>query len=298
MPAIRLTDLEMIARKHGLPPPASLPLPWTGATSRVYPCGDVLVKVACDLPGAAAAVMTDARMTTFVRRLGVRAPELVVFDDDRDIVPVPFAAFRRVRESAPIQVLTGPRRRVTAAWEAVGRDLARVHGVAAGTPVPITLRTFRQSAEVDPRPWVDELRQRETLGPEDAGWLRLLLERLAPAALANVPLRLCHGDVNASNVLVAAPAGTFRALIDWAGAGWLDPAWDFAGVPLDVVPHLLAGHRSVAPLPGDRSAEARILWCQAQTRLHAVRARDDAAARTQIRRDLAQLRSFATAAGL
>lgn len=291
---IDIAQLTAIAASHGLPAPAAVPEPWTGAASRVYPLGDVVVKIPFDRPDAIAAVETDAAMATFARTIGAGAVELIALDDSRVDVPVPFAIFHRVRGAIPLD----PARRDAAsenAWREVGRQLARVHAVAERGAVPIALREFRQSPEVDPRPWVDELRDRQSLSGPDAAWLRALLDQLAPAALADVPPALCHGDVNAANVLVDAETGRFRALIDWAGAGWLDPVWDFAGVPLDVVPWLLAGHRGVAPLPDDATAEARILWCQVQTRLYGARS---TLADTSIPVDVAQIRRFAPATGL
>ncbi len=162
----------------------------------------------------------------------------------------------------------------------------------------MTLREFRQSPQVDPRPWVDELRDRGILAHADAAWLHDLLERLATATLADAPLCLCHGDVNASNVMVDARTGEYRALVDWAGAGWLDPVWDFAGVALDVVPSMLAGRRSAAPLPEDGTAEVRILWCQIQTRLYvALGMVDEPAAISRIASSLTQVRGYASSLG-
>lgn len=284
-------QLAAIAAMHGLPAPQSVPEPWTGAASDVYPLGDVVVKIPFDRPDTIVAVEIDAAMNSYARSLGVAAPELLAFDDSRQAVPVPLAIFRRV-EGAPLD----PARRDDAArgaWEEAGRQLARVHAVTDRDDVPIALREFRQSPEVDPRPWVDDLAGAGRLSGDDAGWLRALLDRLAPAALAAVPVVLCHGDANAANVLVDAETGEFRALIDWAGAGWLDPVWDFAGVPLDVVPWMLAGHREVAPLPLDDTAEARILWCQVQTRLYAARSAPEGDARV----DVAQICRFARAMG-
>jgi hypothetical protein len=223
MVAICLTDLETIARKRGYPPPVSMPMPWSGASSQVVPCGDVAVKVACDLPEAVHTVTTDARMSPFARDLGVRSPEFVAFDDARDSRPVPFVVFRRVRWSTPIQQGTDQQRAVTGAE----RDRVPVYGIVLGTTAPVSLRTLRQFAEVDPRPW------------------------------------------------------------------------DVAGVPLDVVPRLLAGHRSVAPLPGDGSVEAPPPWCQIQSRLHAARSPGgEAEARGQLDRHLAQLRALVAEAEL
>lgn len=134
------------------------------------------------------------------------------------------------------------------------------------------MRSFRQSPETDPRPWVAELGDRGMLSTRQSRWFERVLFELAPAALAEVPQCFCHGDVNAANALVGPGSGGFLGLIDWAGAGWLDPAWDFAGVPLRVVPAMLAGHREVAPMAHDATAEERILWCQLQFTLYVLRA--------------------------
>jgi Ser/Thr protein kinase RdoA (MazF antagonist) len=290
---ITLDTLAAIAARHGLPIPSAIPEPWIGATSHTYPLGDVVVKVPFDRPDATAAVEIDAEMARFARSLGVAVPELVALDRSRKTVTVPVAIFQRI-QGVP---LDRSRRddASRAAWEEVGRQLARVHIVTDRDAVPIALREFRQSPEIDPRPWVDELHERGALSQADAVWLRALLRSISPAALANVSLALCHGDVNVANVLVDAETGRFRALIDWAGAGWLDPVWDFAGVPLDVVPWLLGGHREVAPLPEDATAEARILWCQVQMRLFSAR---NAPAGEPARVDVRQIRRFVVRAGL
>lgn len=286
-------QLAAISAKHGLSMPDAVTEPWTGAASHVYPLGDVVVKVPFDRPDSVEAITTDAALSPFVRTLGLPAAELIAFDAAMDIVPVPVAVFRRIEGAIPID----PSYRdaaARAAWVEVGRQLARVHAVVDRAAVPFALREFRQTPEVDPRAWVDELREAGRLAGEHARWLRDLLDRIAPAALADVPFAICHGDVNAANVLVDVETGEFRALIDWAGAGWMDPAWDFAGVPLDVVPWLLDGHREVAPLPMDAAAETRILWCQIQMRLFSVRnAPEDEPGRV----DVAQIHRFARRIG-
>lgn len=285
-------QIRLIANAYDLAVPDEMPAPWVGATSRVYPLNDVVLKVALDTPDAARSVAIDAAMNLVARNLGVRAPELLAFVNTRALLPVPFTIFRRVPDARPLADLPKDDPAAANAWREVGKDLALVHGVPYGTAMPVSLREFRQSPEVDPRVWVDELGARGVLPGDDAVWLRDALEAVAPDALAGIPLHLCHGDVNASNILVDASTGGYRALIDWAGAGWLDPVWDFAGVPLPVVPWLLEGHRAVAPLPHDETTEARIFWCQTQTRLHAALSHDGPDPLTS---DLAALRLFANA---
>jgi hypothetical protein len=52
----------------------------------------------------------------------------------------------------------------------------------------------------------------------------------------------------------------YEAVVDWGSSATGDAAFDFGGVPLRAVPYMLAGHREIAPLDGDATAEARILW--------------------------------------
>ena len=92
-------------------------------------------------------------------------------------------------------------------------------------------------------------------------WLSAWVEHLRPLAAASPPRdRLLHGDVQSTNVMVDPAALSYRALIDWGCAGWGDPAIDFLGMPLRCVPPAVAGHREVAPIDGDDTAEARIVW--------------------------------------
>src|SRR5439155_20941563 len=98
------------------------------------------------------------------------------------------------------------------------------------------------------------------------------LDGLAPAALAPVPRRFMHGDTQATNLLVStdllsADRLRYEAIIDWGSAALGDAALDFAGVPLRAVPHMLAGHREVAPLDGDETMEARVVWRHLQLAL-------------------------------
>lgn len=293
-PTIDLADLRRIATQYGLPIPAELPISWIGASSWVYPLGDVVLKIPFDTPDAIQCLTVDTAMSALMRRNGVRTPELVAYDESLDILPVPFALYRRVMDSITLQT-ANETITMQQAWREAGRQLAIVHAVTDQEEFPFPLRAFRQTPELDPRPWVEELRADGKLATVDAAWLMTVLERLGPIVLQAEPVTLCHGDVNAANILVHQESGAFLAVIDWAGAGWLDPVWDFAGVSLDVVPSLLAGHRSVAPLPEDGTAEARIFWVQVQTRLYnAVNAAARGTKPAPLEWDIRQLRRFAT----
>lgn len=293
LPTTDLAGLQRIARRYGLAIPDRLPTPWVGATSQVFPLHDCVVKIPFANSDAVQCLMTDARMVQVVRELGVQTPELLALDETLEIVPVPFALYRRVLDAEPL-FNGGNASTSQKAWWETGHQLARVHQVLDQNGFPFHLRSFCQTPEFDPRPWVEALRANAHMSAADASWLLALLDHLAPIAFGSDAVALCHGDVNASNILVHRETGAFLAIIDWAGAGWLDPVWDFVGVPLPAVQFLLAGHRSVAPLPDDHNVEARVFWCQAQTRLHA--AIGDAERGIQpvnLDRDIEQLRRYA-----
>jgi aminoglycoside phosphotransferase (APT) family kinase protein len=264
--------IAAVAARHGLALGAARPAARVGAHSTVYLLPEAALKVAQTGPEAGAAVRRDAAVAPVARAAGVRVPRLLAFDDTGDVLSAPYAVFERVR-GGPLASPRAGREEIGAAWRALGRDLALVHdrADASGAPPLAALARFAQSPEVDPRPWAEVAATAGHLGTADSNRLIGLLDRLAPAALAPISPRWGHGDVNAGNVLADPPRRGYLALIDWAGSVWLDPAWDFASAPLAAVPHILAGHRDVAPLPADETAEARILWCRLQHALFGLR---------------------------
>ena len=120
----------------------------------------------------------------------------------------------------------------------------------------------------DPRPMPDELASAGYFTSEEARWLSGWLDLLAPFALAPLPRRFRHGDLQTTNVMVRPDPPTYLALIDWGACGWGDAAYDFAGIPLRAVPFMLEGYREVTPLPEDETAETRILWRHLQISLY------------------------------
>jgi Ser/Thr protein kinase RdoA (MazF antagonist) len=122
----------------------------------------------------------------------------------------------------------------------------------------------------DPRALVDELAAGGWFTSVEARWLGGWLERLAPAAGTPDRERFLHLDVQATNVMVRPEPLAYVAILDWGCSGWGDPAWDLFGMPLRAVPSILEGHREVAPLDGDDTAEARILWRHLQYSLYGL----------------------------
>ncbi len=291
---------DAIAARYGLGTRRIGSRPWIGATSCVYPLGgDLVLKVPYDEPAAVESIRTESAVVPLAIAAGVRTPRLVAYDDSLELLSVPYAVYERVH-GVPLGSLGVELESVGPAWRGLGRDLALAHERVHQEGPLASLRTFDQSLELDPRPWVGELASGGRLSAPDALWLGDLLDRLAPAALAPVTKCFCHGDANASNVMVRPDTRGYVAVLDWAGAGRLDPAWDFAGVDLRAVPYMLEGHREVAPVEGDETAERRILWCHLQQALFHLRRELRRAQAPELRIDrlVAKARMFAGSAGI
>jgi aminoglycoside phosphotransferase (APT) family kinase protein len=250
--------LHAIAARHGLRADRVVLLPATGIINTVYLLGERhVLRVPRDHPGHVEQARREALAVPAARQAGVRTPRLVAFDDSLDLAPVPYTLYERVRGVAlgPLDLESDGAAEV---WRELGRDLARLHvGVAPGGPAD-ALGPGR--APPDPRPMVDARASEGWFTAVEARWLEAWLDRLAPLATRPVPDRLLHGDTQATNVMVGRRNRGYRALIDWGGARWGDPALDCCDMPMRAVPHVLAGHREVARFDDDDLAEARLIW--------------------------------------
>ena len=249
-----------IAARHGLGRRPLARMADTGIINGVYLLGDELVlRVPRDHPGHVAQARAEAVAIPAARAAGVRTPALVAYDDACDLLPVPYLVVERVRGRAlsELDVDPGETRDV---WREVGRDLARLHTRAdpAGPVGELWVRA-------DPRALAEQRAADGWFTAMEARWLGAWLERLAAAALPGPAVqRLLHRDPQATNVFIERGSTAYVAILDWGCAGLGDPAWDCFGMPLRAVPFVLEGHREVAPLDGDDTAEARILWRHVQ----------------------------------
>jgi aminoglycoside phosphotransferase (APT) family kinase protein len=257
--------LRAALARHGLPAALAaraVRLPETGITNAVYALGDGLIlRVPRDHPRHVACLRREALAVPAARAAGVRTPALVAFDDALDLLPVPYAVYERVPGTDLGRLALDPGDSPEA-WRELGRDLALLHTRAAADGPAGRLDRDAGPPQPDPRELVERRVADGWLTALEARWLLRWLERLAPVALGDTgaPVRLLHGDTQPTNVMVASESLAYRAVIDWGDARWGDPASEFSGPPLRAVPLLLAGHREVAPLDGDETVEARVLW--------------------------------------
>lgn len=257
--------LSAIATRHGLRFDRAEVLIPAGIINTTYA---VSSRHVLRVPRAHAAFVKDAfreaAAIPVARAAGVRTPELVAFDDACDILPVPYLITERI-DGVNLESL-GVSRAPLHVWLELGRDLARVHASPGQRP-PGGLDRGPNEYRGDPRPLVESRAMDGWISAHEARWLLGWLDRLAPATTGMTLVdRFIHGDVQMSNVLVDADGGAYGAMIDWGCAGLGDPVTDFVAVPMRAVPPLLEGHREVAPLESDGTAEARIIW----QRLHLI----------------------------
>jgi aminoglycoside phosphotransferase (APT) family kinase protein len=245
-----------IAARHGLGDRTLAPIAHAGVINAVYLLGDDLVlRVPRDHPAHIEQARVEAIAIPAARAAGVRTPALVAYDDGCDLLPVPYLVVERVHGRA-LGALDLEPGATPGLWRELGRELARLH-TSAGPAGPLGETWIRS----DPRELVERRASEGWFTSLEARWLGAWLERLAPAALQQPAVeRFLHRDVQTSNVLVGSESLAYVAILDWGCASRGDPAWDFFGMPLRAVPLLLEGHREVAPLDGDDTAEARILW--------------------------------------
>jgi aminoglycoside phosphotransferase (APT) family kinase protein len=263
-PDLQPATLRQIAARHGIPDRNIGRMPEVGIFNALYSIDDrYVLRVPRQQKAFIAALRKETLVVPAARAAGVRTPELLVFDDKLDLVQVPYAIYAGV-PGRTFGLLEIDHPVETMVWRELGHDIALLHqGVANDNPIGrLALEELP-----DPRELPRLLADLGYFSKNEARWLRDWLEVLAPAALGKNPRCLLHGDLQATNIIVDTDPYEYVALLDWGAAGWGDPAWDFAGMPLRAVPAILQGYDAVAPIGNPESFAARILWRQLQMAL-------------------------------
>lgn len=227
--------VEAVAARHGVPVEKVQRAP-SGVANHVFLLGDDLVLRIPRTAQHAGALAKEAAIIPLARRGGVLTPAVVEFDP-----ALPYLVTERVRgvEAGPGAVPN------PAFYEQLGRELAKLHQIAAPPGLPA------DGAPLDPWALVSDLRAEGWLDQDGAEWLAGWFDRLAPR-VPIAPLRVpVHGDVAPQNLMVA--GGALAGIVDWGDAMLADPAVEFAKLPLTVMPFVLQGYRGI-------NMEPRVLW--------------------------------------
>lgn len=266
--AVSRATLTRIARRFGASLDREPARPVRGGSHTLYYLGKALVLRIPHAPRSAADLERERIASQTARAVGVRTPALIAVDDRCDLLPVPYSVYERVH-GVPLEKDGWTIVTAAAAWRALGSELALLHTAVTRDGAAGQLPAL--GIDPDPRPWLDELLTDTLISVESAAWFTAWLARLAPFAPDDTFDRLCHGDMNAGNILVAPGTDTFLAIIDWDAAGWGDHVWDLVRVSLSVVPWILEGYRVVAP--ADPTMEARLVWHYLQSTVFGLRYR-------------------------
>jgi aminoglycoside phosphotransferase (APT) family kinase protein len=250
--------LDEVARRHGAPIGGPFEaLPETGIFNAHYSLGpDLVLRVPRNHPEHFAALRREAVAIPAARNAGVRTPELVAIDDTCELLPCPFAIYRRVHGETLESLELSPAA-AAEVWRELGRELARLHAVAPDAanrsiPPPGPLP--------DPRELVDAHAAAGWFTTTESRWLLRWLAQLAPLALEPARERFVHGDTQASNVMVQPYPLRYVALMDWGSVAWGAQVEDLAAVSLGAVPFIFDGYRESAQIEEDPHLEARVIW--------------------------------------
>ena len=266
-PTLPPEALFAIARQHHIAASQIVPLPDIGITNRMYRCGDsLMLRIPRNHPHIIGLMYKEAKVVPAARAAGVQTPAIVLFDDTCTLLPVPYTLYERV-PGETLGLLDLEPEATPEAWRALGRDLARLH--LSITEELLPPNEVGQCADLRAAP--EALAEAGLFTSMEARWLEGLLDRLAPYMTSDIPRRFLHGDAQTTNLMVQPDSLEYLAVLDWGSSGWGDVAWDFAGIPLRAVPFMLEGHREIAPLDGDETAEARILWRHLQLAIWLLR---------------------------
>jgi aminoglycoside phosphotransferase (APT) family kinase protein len=258
----RREALAAIADRYHIPIDDVVPVPILGAANHVYFLGDHLV-VRIPRGGGArlAELAKEATVIPVARRVGVRTPAVVTYDDSCTVVNVPYLVIERVR-GRDLAALGTPPSAAADAYHDVGRSLARLHGLTRD--MVGSLPGVHVHEPDDPHATVDQLASDGSIDPETARWLVEWLDRLEEWRPADVEPVIVHGDASPTNVVVDPEAPDVASLVDWGDAAWADPAVDFVKLPLRAVPFALEGYAAELTARERREVvhawSARVLW--------------------------------------
>jgi len=261
-PHLSSASLTAIARKVG--GQSACRLPGSGIFNSIYSLdGRYVLRIPRQAKDFIGALQREVIAIPLARQAGVRTPKVVLYDDSLELVETPYLIVEQIPGENLAALNVSPEQ-TPQVWRELGRDLAKLH---QAHPSNQAMKDFSDYSMPDPR----ELNQNLALGGYytklEAVWIEGWLEKLAPYALAPSPRCFRHGDIQTTNLMVEPSTPTYLALIDWGAACWGDPAFDFAGIPLQAVPMMLEGYRESVPVL-DAGLEARILWRHLQLSLY------------------------------
>jgi hygromycin-B 7''-O-kinase len=199
---------------------------------------------------------TESVAVPAVRAAGIRAPELVVFDDSRDAIDSVVTVYARAAGNALGRV-RADQSELPSLYGEIGCEIGRLHTRVTHVDDP---NGWLDHAEYhDPRSVIETAFAAGRIDRVSGDWLIKWTDRIAPLLSFDVPRVFVHNDLHAGNTMVTQTPLHLSAVIDWGDAAWFDPMVDFETMPAWCVPWALEGYRSEGGVV-DETFIGRLLW--------------------------------------
>lgn len=231
-------DVYAIAAHYGVPVSDVKPAQSQGQVNLTVFMGAELVLRIPRTAKAAEQLAKEAEVIPLVQAAGVPTSELVSYDATLQIASVPYVVLERLH-GATLAEQDPADRHLT--YESLGEILVALHRIRRSSVE--TTSTIPPPYRFSPPELVQRLKDAGEIGSAQCDWLLEQFGLLKPEGPSQTDPVLLHRDVTASNVIVDRQ-GRVTALFDWGCAEWGTPARDLVGLPLRMLPDLLAGYRS------------------------------------------------------
>ena len=160
--------VNALLSQHGLASQPAVRLPDVGIFNAIFAIGEtIILRIPRNHPAFVEAARKEAVAVPFARRAGVRTPDLLIFDDSLDLLPVPYSFYKRV-QGATLELLKLEPEATQAAYFELGRDLALLH---QGVPFIEPARSLALEGLSEPEALPDELAAEGYIGTSEAQWL-------------------------------------------------------------------------------------------------------------------------------
>jgi hygromycin-B 7''-O-kinase len=238
--------VERIKKKHRLSGDPLL-LPSTGMVNEAWGIGsDYVLRInqheECDDEAPREAVIVP-----LVIAAGVRSPELLVLDNERDIVPRPFTVYRRA-PGVLLGSLDVDPASLSHLYEEIGREIALLHrmDVSASVSPP---RPDWEAWEV--RKQVGKALDAGCISKEDFEEMESWIDFVEPNLGKKGADTLVHKDIHPWNLMVDPETYNLTAILDWGDARMGDASAEFASMTLVAVPGMFRGYQAAGEVVSD-----------------------------------------------
>lgn len=180
----------------------------------------------------------EAAVVPLARSAGVRTPELVAVNLERDIAPMPYTIYRKA-EGVLLGHLNIDPSGCSKLYCELGREIALLQAVKIeGEKVEL----LRKPAQLEEKKHVETARTEGKLSNDDAREICEWIDRLE-SMFGDKPMPvLIHRDIHPWNFFVHPDTLELTAIIDWGDAAYDGPCFEFASMPLVAIKPMMEGY--------------------------------------------------------